>query len=499
MSPLAGLWLSALAVAGLGAWVLYDAAPGLGWGLWTLAVAAATELARHARGPAPVRAPLDAVRALAVAACALAAGAAVTADAALHVAIALAVAALIAAAVVVADDPRPERLTPGLLASVPLGAPARAAVEASRRVAELVDRLGAERLCGPAMRGSLLAALVVGVFGSLLATADPILAAIRDGLTEALEKLDFVPRLLFFGALLTGALGAGGRAMRATPAPAGTTRAPAARWTDVERLIALGAAAGLFAVFLALQVAYLFGNPAAVAGSGVTFAEYARRGFAELTVVATLATLLVLALERGRRPGAREAAVRALELVLLVEVELLLVSAFRRVWLYEGAYGFTTARLHAQVYMIAMAVALVLFARELVRGLDAGRLLRRAGAIAVAAEVALSVWNHEASIVRWNLERHVETGRLDAQYLVWQLSPNAVPAIVRAAPGAPAALAEALRERYGAQSRVAACRWFEWNLGHRRAVDALAAAGLSIGDTAPDRIPRGCVRLEARK
>ena len=498
MSPLARLWLPALAVAGLGAWVLFDAAPGLGWGLWTLAVAAATELARRVRGPAPVRAPLDAVRALAVAACALAAGAAVTANAALHVAIALAVAALIAAAVVVADDPRPERLTPALLAGAPFGAPARAVAEASRRVAELVDRLGAERW-RPAMRGSLLAALVVGVFGSLLATADPILAAIRDGLAEALEELDFVPRLLFFGALLTGALGAGGRAMRAAPAPAGAARAPAARWTDVERLIALGAAAGLFAVFLALQVAYLFGNPAAVAGSGVTFAEYARRGFAELTVVATLATLLVLALERGRRPGAREAAVRALELVLLAEVELLLVSAFRRVWLYEGAYGFTTARLHAQVYMIAMAVALVLFAGELVRGLDAGRLLRRAGAIAVAAAVALSVWNHEASIVRWNLERHVETGRLDAQYLVWQLSPNAVPAIARAAPGAPAALGEALRERYGAHSRVAACRWFEWNLGHRRAVDALAAAGLSIGDTPPDRVSRGCVRLEARR
>jgi hypothetical protein len=35
------------------------------------------------------------------------------------------------------------------------------------------------------------------------------------------------------------------------------------------------------------------------------------------------------------------------------------------------------------------------------------------------------------------------------------------------------------------------------NLGHRRAVDALAAAGLSIGDTMPEGVPRGCVRLEA--
>jgi hypothetical protein len=111
--------------------------------------------------------------------------------------------------------------------------------------------------------------------------------------------------------------------------------------------------------------------------------------------------------------------------------------------------------------MLAMAVALVLLARELVRGLDAGRLVRRAGGIAVAAVVALSVWNHEAWIVRLNLQRHAETGRLDAQYLAWQLSPSAVPAIVRALPGAPPALGEALGERYGTRSRVAACRWFE--------------------------------------
>jgi len=497
MSALARLWLSALAVAALGAWVLFDGYAGFNWGLWTLLVAAATAATAPAGARGPARPWLDPPRALTGTACALAAGAAVTAAPWLHAAIAAVGVLLIAAAAAVADDPRPERLTPGLLLRAPVAASARALAEAGRRVADMVDRLGAERW-RPAMRGSLLGAVVIGVFGSLLATADPILAALRDGIAEALEQLHFLPRLLFFSALFAGALGAGGRALRGTPAPGATARPPAAQWSDVERLIALGAAAALFAVFLALQVAYLFGNPAAVAGSGITFAEYARRGFAELTVVATLATLLVLALERGRRSGAREHAVRALELALLGELELLLVSAFRRVWLYEGAYGFTTARLYAQVYMVGMALALLLLGWELLRGLDAGRLVRRAAAIGAGAIVALSCWNHEAAIVRWNLDRHAETGRLDAAYLVWQLSPSAVPAIAAAVPRAPAALGEALRERYAAHSGVAACRWFEWNLGHRRAVDALAAAGLSIGDAAPERVPRGCVRLERR-
>jgi len=113
--------------------------------------------------------------------------------------------------------------------------------------------------------------------------------------------------------------------------------------------------------------------------------------------------------------------------------------------------------------------------------------------------VAVASLKNKAWIVRRNLDRHAETGRLDAAYLVWHLSPNAVPAIVQAAPGAPSALGEALRERYASHSRVAQCRWFEWNLRHRRAVDALAAAGLTMGDTPPARVPPGCVRLEARR
>jgi len=491
---MARLWLSALAVAGLGDWILFDAAPGVNWGLWALAVAGATELARRtSRAGSPPVTGLDLARAFVVTAAALAASAAATTDGAFHVAIALAVAGLLAAATAIADDPRPDRLGLSMLLRAPAVAAGRAMAEAARRAGELTDRLGAERW-RPAVRGTLLAGVVVAVLGSLLASADPILATFRDGVTEAIQALTSIPRLSFFAVLLVGALGAGGLAARPVPAAARPAPPPPARWSDVERLIALGAAAGLFAVFLALQASYLFGNPPALAGSGLSFAEYARRGFAELTVAATLTTLLVVGLERGRISGAREAAVRALELALVAELELLLLSAFRRVWLYEQAYGFTTARVYAQAYMIAMAAALALLALELARRLDGARLLRRAGALAAAAMVALALWNHEAWIVRRNLARHAETGRLDADYLAWHLSPNATPAIVAALPRAPAALGERLRERYAA-ARIEPCRWFEWSFPQRPAVDALAAAGISVGATAPGAAPRGCVRL----
>ena len=95
--------------------------------------------------------------------------------------------------------------------------------------------------------------------------------------------------------------------------------------------------------------------------------------------------------------------------------------------------------------------------------------------------------------MRANLARHAETGKLDATYLVWALSPNAVPAL--AAADRPASVREALRERYANHSRVVPCRWFEWNLRHRQAVDALLAAGMTIGSAGPGAVPVGCVRI----
>ena len=62
----------------------------------------------------------------------------------------------------------------------------------------------------------------------------------------------------------------------------------------------------LFLAFVALQGAYLFGGQDTLAAGGMTYAEYARRGFFELLVAAFVVGGLVLAAEatvRGARPS----------------------------------------------------------------------------------------------------------------------------------------------------------------------------------------------------
>jgi hypothetical protein len=112
----------------------------------------------------------------------------------------------------------------------------------------------------------------------------------------------------------------------------------------------------------------------------------------------------------------------------------------------------------------------------------------------------LGCWNHEAWITRENFERAVETGRLDARYLVWDLSPNAVPALVEGAGRLPSALADEVRmrleDRYVKAMWLRHCDWYEWNLGHINAARALHGAGIPVGGARDAEAPPGCVRLE---
>ncbi len=334
------------------------------------------------------------------------------------------------------------------------------------------------------MRGALLAIPVVGVLGLLLAGADPVLARLRDDVFALGKDQLLVPRAIFFlalGILTVGSYGIALRRLAAEPAARTESRLTLG---DTERFMVLASVSALFALFLGLQVSYFFGNLPALAGSGVTYAEYARNGFGELTFAATAATLLIVWLDQHAERGHGEARARAAGLVLIFLVQLLLDSAYHRVSLYEAAYGYTAARLYARVYMMIVSVALIALGIELWSAVDAARLVRRVALLGVASVIALSCWNYEAWIVRRNVDRFIAPhfGQLDTDYLVSSLSPNAVPEIVGELPRIPGANRDALRDglakRY-ANPRELGTRWYEWSWRASAARRSLAAIGIS--------------------
>ncbi len=406
---------AAIAAGALAATLLPGAPVGLGFAVVAVALAGAAALARRPRRPA--RSAL--LGALAVA---LAASAAVR-DAGWVVGVELV--AAVALGSLAMSAPRTWRAS--LLGAV--AAPLRM-LSGARLVAGVAGRAlphgsGAQVLA--LGRGLLLTGALLAIFGALFATGDRAFAQVAgDVLPDGISLGDLPLRLFVLGVVVSLA---GGLAQAAAIAdrPAG---GPLLRLGRGEWLLALGALNTLFALFVAVQVAVLFGGDDYVRDSaGLTYAQYARSGFAQLVVVGALTLAVVAgALRWARTTNARQARVlRALLCALCLLTLVVLASALHRLGLYEQAYGFTRMRLavHGLLLFGAVIFALVIVALATDRR---GWLAQATVLLAAAAALVFWVGDPDRRIAAHNVERYEATGKIDTDYLAG-LSADAVPAL----------------------------------------------------------------------
>lgn len=475
--PASRIWIVAVAVAALATWICFDALPGINWPIWTTAAVAGLVYFAGTRA-----ASRSLVGGIGIAAIVISLGAALTtSEFSLFLSV-LTVMLLLSIGTLLSSRPALDRITARFAVAAPVLAIANIIASAFGLASEATRAVGSPR-AQAALRGVAITLPVIVVFALLLAVADPTFALWRDSVENLLTSWDFLPRTIFFLMILVLSLGALGYAALSTYAQTPAADAPR-RWLgSAERLILMSSVAALLWLFLAVQLSYLFGNLPRLTGSGITFAEYARRGFGELTIVSLATALIIVLTERFGIRDHREGVTRLVSFALIGAVFLLLASAFNRVLLYEEAYGFTTARLYAKALMILIATGLAALAAEVVGELDTGRLFRRAAAAAFVLFAILLFWNHEAWIARRNIERFASTGKLDSTYLVRDLSADAVPAIVELLPSLPQPVSGEIRallqKRYTAKNPVVRDqRWFEANHRRSRARAALATLGV---------------------
>lgn len=199
-----------------------------------------------------------------------------------------------------------------------------------------------------------------------------------------------------------------------------------------ESVVILVAVDALFAAFVAIQFRYFFGGNVNVLEGTLTYSEYARRGFAELVVVALMSVILLMTLGAiaRRGSGTGQMVFVILRCLLVVLVIVMLVSAFRRLLLYEGAFGFSRPRTYTHVFIVWLAIFML--------AVLATQILGRQRAIALGLVwsmigfcASLSIVNIDAFIARKNVER-AQSGRpIDGNYLSG-LSTDAVPALFAA-------------------------------------------------------------------
>ncbi|MET7395440.1 DUF4153 domain-containing protein [Dactylosporangium sp. NPDC005572] len=321
-----------------------------------------------------------------------------------------------------------------------------------------------------------LGVLLLVVFGALFASADVAFERIVDQVLPELSAAT-VARWIFVGTVSAWLL-FGAAYLVDSPSSVGDQEPGAPRTVRrVEWLVPVGALLLMFVAFVAVQLTVLYGDREYVMETvGLTFAEYARKGFWQLLVV-TLLTLVVMAVTVRKAPRVTVADRVLLRVVLglLAACTLVIVgSAVKRMDVYEEAYGYTRLRVFVTAFELWLGA---LFVLVMIGGLArrARWLPRVAVALWVVTLLGLAGLNPDRFIAAGNVER-VTANNADVWYLS-TLSADAVPELQKLPPGArECALSEISRDLYYDRDD-----WRGWNLAREHARD-VAPRPVDYGD-----------------
>ncbi|HJQ12631.1 MAG TPA: DUF4173 domain-containing protein [Gemmatimonadaceae bacterium] len=465
-------WICAVLTAWLGAAILFNAGAGINWPIWVTAASLSLVAARFV-SIGRVEKPLLVLVTWAIV---LSIGFSSTANEFIHFLVVLADAMLLGLATITLGAENWDELSAKLLVAVPFLAPIRVVGSTAKEAANAPRSISSPR-ARALVKGTALSLPLILILVTLLASADPVIRWSTDRIAAWLPDWTFPPRVLFFLFLLTLTLGANALALKQLSAkfPAYPSIEGRVSVGVTEQRMMLWSAAVVLWLFVALQISYFIHPPPAALGTGVTFADFARRGFGELSFAATIVGAMIIALEYARPANTTDhdrLVLRRLEIALLIALELVLISAFRRVLLYEDAYGFTEDRVFAQAYMIGMALAVAALGWEIVRGKISVAFGRRVAEIALGVFTILVFWNYEAWIVNKNVDRIASGEKFHAGYLT-RLSLDATPTLIRRLPEIPLPQRDTVTSGLACKRRPAAGSWFEFNPRVDAAVEAL--------------------------
>jgi hypothetical protein len=272
-----------------------------------------------------------------------------------------------------------------------------------------------------------------------------------------------------------GVLGGAAYLRAAPPDLSGLDGGKPGRVNRYEWAIPLGLLTLLFAVFVGVQLAVLFGGSRYVLDTdGLTYANYARGGFWQLLAVTGLTLLVLAGAARWapRRSPADQVLIRAILGSLAALTLVVVASALHRMDVYADTYGLTRLRVLVALCELWLGLTFVLVLVAGIR-LKAAWLPRAVVGLGVLALLGLAVANPDGLIADRNIARFEQSGRIDLPYLS-NLSADAVPALDRLGEIDPeqrdCALERLHRTLAGAEDD-----WRGWSYGRAHARGLLAA------------------------
>lgn len=242
----------------------------------------------------------------------------------------------------------------------------------------------------------------------------------------------------------------------------------------------------LYVVYLVSQLAYFVGGFSGILPEEYTMAQYARRGFFEMTWLAVINLGLIVVSVALTEPKEGKVPLLTRGLCLFVGLMTLFfaVTASAKMVLYIGAFGLTRLRLLVQVIIIFVALTVVFVAVWLFKPKFVYMKAVMLTALIIGACVSWADVDTVVASYNFNAYRSGKLETVDMDHLR-ELGDGAVPYLQKLTEDGDDAIARSALDELHSRARVTSHDIRSWNMASGRAWEILKDYHVEVNDRAP--------------
>ena len=186
-------------------------------------------------------------------------------------------------------------------------------------------------------------------------------------------------------------------------------------------------------LFVYIQLRYLFADSGNMPG-GMDYADYARKGFFELTftiLISIAIIMLAIAIMRRDEKGRINLLPRISLSICILANYIIVASSVKRFMIYIDGYDLSVKRVACLWLIVIMALSFLACLIKL--WVPKFKSLRYIALVMVVMVAVLGFMNIEGAVADYNVSRYIDSGcesEIDMQYLS-ELGPGAAPALAR--------------------------------------------------------------------
>ncbi|MCK5084123.1 MAG: DUF4173 domain-containing protein [Candidatus Pacebacteria bacterium] len=300
------------------------------------------------------------------------------------------------------------------------------------------------------VKGVIIAIPFLIIFSLLLSSADQVFQSYLNKFIRIDLDLEIVLRILkvsivsylFFGIFYKmtkssdrsseSTLGSGQSLESTSEKPESVSEDRSSSFIESATVLVLVEA--LFLLFIAIQFFYLFGGKDYVWGINeyITYSEYAKKGFYELICVSIISFILIYAIDVfGKRKTLKEKKIfKILGVILILEISVIIYSAWTRMACYADGYGLTFSRFLVFVFLFWIFFVFLIFLYKMLLERRKEFFFLAIFCLSVIFWTGINALNPDALIARKNIERLAQGKNIDSFYLS-RLSVDAIPEIAK--------------------------------------------------------------------